>query len=475
MFLSKQIFFVLGLSKSGKAAAEFLLSRGATVYIYDDNTSERIEEIAQGLSSKGAKRINGEDLSKMTDICDVLVLSPGIPIDHPTAIAFKRGGKAVVGETELAARYMRCAVMAVTGTNGKTTTVSMLADVLQKGGYNAVACGNIGTPMIEFCGMQDNHIAVAEISSFQLETLQSLCPHVAIVLNVTEDHLNRHYNMENYVFLKAKLLKNLSEAEFAILNYDDPIVRDFAGKTKGNVLYFSLKERVRGAYFENGDLYCGKEKIMSANQLSMGGVHNIQNALAVILAAKLVGVKTEDIATALQSFKGIPHRIEHVAEIDGVEYVNDSKGTNVDATIKAVESMKRDTVLLLGGKNKGYDYDKLFATLKQSKVVHAVLYGENRLALLKSARAQSFDNFTLCGGNFSFAVRVAALRAERGQTLLLSPASASFDEFGSYEERGEKFVEIVGEIAADKNGKVFSIRDNEQGADERENSQTQTE
>ena len=449
MFPKKQVFFVLGLSKSGKAAAEYLLSRGATVYVYDDNASERMEQIVLALSAKGAKRVKAEELSRMPDLCDALVLSPGIPIDHPIAVAFKRNGRAVIGETELAARYMRCSVFAVTGTNGKTTTVSMLREVLKKGGYTAEACGNIGTPMVEFCQMSEEGIAVAEISSFQLETLQSLCPHIAIVLNITEDHLNRHYNMENYIFLKAKLLKNMSETEFAILNYDDPIVRGFAEKTKAKVLYFSVKDRVRGAYYEGGNLYCGKEKIMSAEQLSMGGLHNIQNALAVIIAAKLAGVKTEDIVATLSEFKGIRHRIERIAEVNGVEYVDDSKGTNVDATLKAVAAMKKDTVLLLGGKNKGYDYNKLFAELKSAKVVHAVLYGENRFALLKAAREEEFDDITLCGGGFLFAVKIAALKAERGQTVLLSPASASFDEFGSYEERGEKFAEIVHALAID--------------------------
>ncbi|MBE5747072.1 MAG: UDP-N-acetylmuramoyl-L-alanine--D-glutamate ligase [Clostridiales bacterium] len=447
MFPKKQVFFVLGLSKSGKAAAEFLLARSATVYVYDDNPSERVEKVAVGLVEKGAKRIKAEELVRMPDVCDVLVLSPGIPIDHPTAIAFKRNGRAVIGETELAARNMRAPIFAVTGTNGKTTTVSMLTKVLKKGGYTAEACGNIGMPMTKFCSMREEGIAVAEISSFQMETLQSLCPHIAVVLNVTEDHLNRHYTMENYIFLKAKLLKNMTESEFAILNYDDPIVRGFAEKTKAKILYFSSKERVRGAYAENGYLYCGKEKIMAVDELSVGGVHNVQNALAVIIAAKLAGVKTEDIVSALREFKGVHHRIERVAEIDGVEYVDDSKGTNVDATLKGVASMKRDTVLLLGGKNKGYDYNKLFAELKGAKVVHAVLYGENRFALLKAAREQSFDALTLCGGGFAFAVRVAALKAERGQTVLLSPASASFDEFSSYEERGERFAEIVRGLA----------------------------
>ena len=449
MYFQRQAFFVLGLSKSGCAAARFLLEKGAIVYVYDDLQTERVEQTAAELETQGARKVKKEDLPRMHEVCDVLVLSPGIPIDHPLAVAFKRRARAVVGETELAARYMRCPVVAVTGTNGKTTTVSMLTETFNKGGLQATACGNIGTPMIEFCDLPEESVAVAEISSFQMETLQSLRPHIAVVLNVTEDHLNRHYNMENYIFLKAKLLKNSTESEYAVLNYDDPIVRGFAEKSKAQTIYFSMKERVAGAYYENGVLYFGKEKILSADDLALSGLHNIQNALAVIAAAKIMGIKNADIATALSDFKGIKHRIEEVGVIDGVRLVDDSKGTNVDATLKAVQSMKEETVLLLGGKHKGYDYGKLFSALENSKVIHAVLYGENRFALLKSAREHSFEKITLCEG-FEFAVRVALLKARAGQTVLLSPASASFDEFASYEERGDKFVEIVRSLCPKK-------------------------
>ena len=226
-------------------------------------------------------------------------------------------------------------------------------------------------------------------------------------------------------------------------------MRGFAEKTRAQVLYFSVRERVVGAYYEDGNLYFGKEKILSAAELPIGGLHNVQNALAVIACAKLMGVKTEDIAAALTGFKGIKHRVEFVEEVNGIRFIDDSKGTNVDATLKAVEMMKGETVLLLGGKNKGYEYSRLFATLKKSNVVHAVLYGENRYALLKSAREQHFDSITLCD-KFAFAVRIAAIKAKGGQTVLLSPASASFDEFASYEERGDKFVEIIRSFTQEK-------------------------
>ncbi len=467
MYIRKQNFFVLGLSRSGKAAAEYLLSQGGKVYIYDDGEGERLQKTLGELVALGAKEVKKEDVSRMETFSDALVLSPGIPIDHPVAVAFKKAGKAIIGESELAARRMRCPIVAVTGTNGKTTTVSLLADVLNKGGYIAKACGNIGLPMVDFCSMADNEIAVAEISSFQLETLNSIRPHIAMVLNISEDHLNRHYTMENYVFLKGKLLKNLTETEYAILNYDDETVRVFAERTKANVLYFSVRERVKGGYLEDGYLYFGKEKIMAAEDLFSEGIHNIQNALAVIVAAKIMGVKTTDIVAALTDFKGIKHRVESVGEVGGVQFVDDSKGTNIAATLKAIEMMKSPTVLLLGGKNKGYDYRRLFEGMKNGNVIHAVLYGENRYALLKSARECGYSSITLCE-EFDFAVRIAALKAKAGQTVLLSPASASFDQFASYEERGDRFAEIVRALAetAVTEEEIDGIDDVEDGQDE---------
>ena len=458
MYLRRQSFLVLGLSKSGVSATEFLLSKGAQTYIYDDVESAKVQENFSQLTEKGAKRVSKDTLTQVSERCDVLVLSPGIPIDHPLAVSFKRAGKAVVGETELAARYMRCPIIAVTGTNGKTTTVSLIEQTLLNGGYNAKACGNIGTPLLSFTALREEDIAVAEISSFQMETLNSLCPHVAVVLNVTEDHLNRHYTMENYAFLKAKLLKNSSSAEYAVLNYDDRIVRSFAEKTKAKVLWFSIRERVQGAYYENGDLYFGEEKIIAVKELFASGLHNVQNALATIAVAKIMGVKNEQIAKSLHEFRGIKHRIENIGEVDGVTYVDDSKGTNVDATAHALQAVKGEKILLLGGKNKGYDYTKLFEIMKKTNVVHAVLYGENRYELLKCAQKQGFENLTICT-SFYLAVPVGMMMAKNGQTVLLSPASASFDEFASYEERGDTFAQIV--HARDKRAREEKERNEE--------------
>ncbi len=434
---------VAGMSKSGECAARFLLERGAEVYVYDDFASDKVASVMNEFESLGAHIVNAESYIDATLACDVLVLSPGIPIDNPLPVAFRKQGKAIIGEEELGALFLRATSIAVTGTNGKTTTVSMLNSVLENAGLKSVACGNIGNPLVgETENLGFNDYAVIEVSSFQLETLSSLRPHIAIVTNVTEDHLNRHYNMENYVYLKSKLLRNLRESEYAVLNYDDEVVRGFAKLTKAKVVYFSMQGNKEGAYFENGEVYFNGEKYFDADEMTLGGVHNIYNALACVAAARILGIGKNKVAEAICSFKGIRHRIEAVRTVNGVTYYDDSKGTNVDATVKAVQTMTEPTIILLGGKDKGYDYVPLFQSLKNSKVIHAVLYGENRFKLLNAAIKSGFTCFALCA-EFETAFRLARFIAKSGQNVLLSPASSSFDSFSNYEERGDAFKKLV--------------------------------
>ena len=443
MYFKGQKFLVAGLSRSGEGSANFLLARGASVYIYDDVMTDKIAEVSNGLQVKGAQVVTAETLNDAINLCDILVLSPGIPIDNPLPVAFRRQGKAIIGEEELASTYLRSTTVAVTGTNGKTTTVAMLTDIVTACGKRAVPCGNYGNPLInevEKLGFDD--YALVEISSFQLETLFSLRPHVAVITNITEDHLNRHYNMENYLFLKSKLVRNLRESEFAVLNYDDERVRQLANVTRAKVIWFSALGKVDGAYLDGGSLYFNGERYLGVENMTVGGIHNLYNALASIAVSAILGLNKEAVVTALCRFKGVKHRIQLVGEVNGVTYINDSKGTNVDATIRAVESANRPTVLLLGGKDKGYDYTPLFIALGKSKVTHAVLYGENRFKLLESAVKSRFLSFSLCA-DFVTAVYLARRVAKVGQSVLLSPASASFDEFASYEERGETFVKLV--------------------------------
>lgn len=326
----------------------------------------------------------------------------------------------------------------------------MLSGIFQAAGKNAEACGNIGKPLCSCIDeLGEDGIAVAEISSFQLETLSSLRPHVAMVLNITEDHLNRHYNMENYVYLKSRILKNCTESEYAVLNYDDPIVRGFAEKTKAKVIYFSLREPVEGGYISDDCIcYCG-EKLFPVDALPVEGAHNIQNALAAVCAAKLFGIANEVIVSALKTFRGVKHRLERLGEVNGINFIDDSKATNVDSAIKAIASVRGETVLLLGGKDKGYSYEPLFDAVKNSGVVHVVLYGENAFRIMDAALKKSFTAVTLCRP-FDVAVRVAYMTARPGQNVLLSPASASFDSFKNYEERGERFSELVQSFRAER-------------------------
>ncbi len=446
MYFKNQKFLVAGMSKSGAAAVSFLLKRGAQVYMYDDVTEGTVQKTMAEFMQKGAVAVQEGEIAALIKECDVLVLSPGIPIDHALPVAFRKAGKRIIGESELGCLYLRAALFAVTGTNGKTTTVTMLDEIFRAAGEKSVACGNIGLPLTACVDELDyGDIAVMEVSSFQLETLSSIRPHVAIVTNIAADHLNRHYSMENYIFLKSKLLRNMRESEFAVLNYDDAAVKNFAAEARCPVRWFSVRERVDGAYLYEGGLYFENEKIMDASDLPLQGEHNVKNALAAICAAKLAGVASGVIASALSHMRGVRHRIETVDEVNGVTYINDSKGTNVDATMNAVACMQRDTVLLLGGKDKGYDYDELFSKLRSSRVVQCVLYGENRFKLLNSAVRANESRITLCT-DFDTAVRLAALTAKAGQNVLLSPASSSFDAFSGYEERGERFEEIVKEL-----------------------------
>lgn len=443
MYFGNQKFLVAGMSKSGTAAADFLLRRGAVVYMYDDLADGAVKNAMLSLAEKGANIVAEGGLASAVEECDVLVLSPGIPIDHELPVAFRKKGKRIIGEAELGCLYLRASLVAVTGTNGKTTTVTMIDEILRSAGLSSCACGNIGLPISAKADELDyKDIAVAEISSFQLETLSSIRPHIAVVTNITEDHLNRHYNMENYIFLKSKLLRNMRESEFAVLNYDDVAVRGFAQNVRCPVRYFSVKERVKGAYLYEGALYFENEKIMDASELSLKGEHNVKNALAAICVCKLMGVESKTVGEALAKIKGVRHRIEILAEKDGVVYIDDSKGTNVGATLTAIGCMQSDTVLLLGGKDKGYDYDVLFQKLKESRVIHAVLYGENRFKLLASAVKSGFMQVTLCAG-FDLAVKIASMTAKPGDCVLLSPASSSFDQFAGYEERGDRFAELV--------------------------------
>ena len=443
MYFKTQKFLVVGASRSGIAATKLLIENGAVCYIYDDSESPLIVKSIEGLVGLGAITVDKTQINERLDEVDVVVLSPGVAIDHEIPIAAKKLGKRIIGELELGFTLCKSPIVAVTGTNGKTTTCTLIRDILNDENNRAVLCGNAGIPLSAVLGDLDkNSFAVAEVSSFQLETVWSFCPHIAVITNITPDHLSRHYNMENYIFLKGKILSNMRESEYAVLNHDDATVVKFSEKTKAKCVFFSIKNEVNGAYVSDGKIYYKGKYIMDTAEIPIGGAHNVLNVLASVCVAKIMGIADDEIAQKIRIFKGVKHRIQFIKTVDGVDYYNDSKATNADATLKAVDSMKKPTVLILGGKDKGLPFDGLFERLKNSEVKHVVLTGESRYTLLESAKKAQFDCVSVTE-DFEIAFKIAKIAAKDGDCVLLSPACSSFDAFSDYEERGDKFISLV--------------------------------
>lgn len=445
MDIKRQKFMVFGVSKSGVAAVKLLLKAGASCCFYEQLSSPKIEKSKEELVALGAVDV-GEKAEETLDRVDILVLSPGVAINHPLAVRAKKTGKRILGELELGYLFLKTPLVAVTGTNGKTTTITMIGSVLDHAKVPHELVGNIGNPLSgKIDELNAGALAVTEVSSFQLETVHAFTPHIACILNLSPDHLERHYSYENYIYLKKRILKNMRESEYAVLNYDDETVRGFADDQRAKIVWFSLQERVYGAYKNGEEIFFNDQPVLRLDELSLGGEHNVQNALACVAVCKLLGVENEAIRAALTDFKGVRHRIEFVKTVDGVNFYNDSKGTNTGSTISAVLSMKRPTVLILGGKDKGEEYDELFRILKGNAVTHAVLVGESRYKMMDAAARSGFERITVTG-DFEGAIRIAKMFCEPGGNVLFSPACASFDMFENYEERGEKFCKIVGEL-----------------------------
>ncbi len=446
MYYKKTKFLVAGLQKSGLSATKTLLEKGADVYVYDKRTSEQVVKNIEALEFLGAKKVT--DYKSAVEYIDVLVISPGVPIDSPICKIFKQANKRIIGELELGALQFNTPIIAVTGTNGKTTVSTLLHKALTKSGYKSVLAGNVGVPV---CSVVDeinqSEFAVIEVSSFQLETTYAFTPHVSIVLNITPDHLDRHYSMENYTLVKSKIVLPLRESEFAILNHDDETVKRFNTLTRAKILWFSTKEKVDGGYILDGAVYFFEEKVLDIENLKISQPHNLENILAVVCALKIVGVENSQIEKALTEFKGIKHRLESIKTVNGVEFVNDSKSTNSSSAIKAVESLNKSTVIILGGSDKGLDYTELFEKIKScDKIKRTVITGENANSMLAYAVKVNLDGVVVVKG-FENAVKTAYALCENQGVVLLSPATASFDEFSDFEKRGERFAEIVNSIS----------------------------
>ena len=440
------------MAKSGIAAAKLLAQKGFYTRVNDMKTEEQLGEEIKELHALPVDMRLGEDVSALMDDIDTIVISPGIPADNKNAVLARSKGIEVISEIELAYRFSQGLLVGVTGTNGKTTTTTLLGEFFKSQGRHTIVVGNIGEPYSAHAAeTKADSATVCELSSFQLETVSGFRPHISLILNLTEDHLNRHKTMENYARIKERVFMNQTEEDYVILNYDDPITRAMAKNAKCAVVWFSRTQSVeRGAFVKDGTVVFrnnGTETaILRPEEIRIPGPHNLENALAAAAAAMCAGVGAELIAQVLRTFPGVEHRIETVKTVEGITYINDSKGTNPDSTIKAVQSMKVPTVILLGGSEKNSDYSSMSEVIRSSPVRYAVLLGDTGEAIGRSLAAAGFTACEYVGHDFKKAVLTAKAHASDGWNVLLSPACASFDMFRDFEHRGEEYKRIVEEL-----------------------------
>jgi UDP-N-acetylmuramoylalanine--D-glutamate ligase len=443
----KQVL-VVGLARTGIATALFCAARGARVTATEERPESQIAETAEKLRAAGVVlELGGHGAQKFVDQ-DLIVPSPGVSPLMPALAAARSLGIPVWSEIELAWRFLRGRLVCITGSNGKTTTTSLVGHILETAGWPVQVAGNIGTPLISRVDVSsDSGFTVVEASSFQLESISAFRPDVAVLLNLTQDHLDRHGSFEAYARAKARMFENQTENDAAIVNADDEAAAQYT-PSGPQVFWFSRKKRVASGCFLRDDEIVfrrdGAETVLlRRGDIGLRGDHNVENVLAATAAATLVGVEPDAIARGVRSFAGVEHRLEFVATISGVEYFNDSKATNVDATLKALDAFPGNVLVILGGKDKGCDYGILRAALRR----HA------RMALLIGSAADKIES-QLAGivpveraGTMASAVEMAATRARPGDVVLLAPACASFDQFESYEHRGRVFKQLVRELA----------------------------
>ncbi len=460
MELKDKRVLVVGLGKSGVASALFLKAQGARVTVSDTKTGDELHNEIPVLLDHGITVETGGHGERTFRGQDLIVVSPGVPVDAPPLLQARSAGGEVIGEVELAAQFLPGPIVAITGSNGKTTTTTLTGEILTAGGFPALVGGNIGTPAISLVERaKPESVIVLEVSSFQLETIRTFRPKVAVILNITPDHLDRHRTFEAYTDAKARILENQQGDDFAVLNADDPTCVAMASRTRAQVFWFSRQKEVRqGAWVRDGNIAFRdgerQREIMQVSEIPLKGAHNLENALAAICAGALMGCEPEKIRQAVREFKAVEHRLEFVATIHGVEYYNDSKATNVDATIKALESFPANIHLILGGKDKGSDYSVLNDLLRQ-RVKRVYTIGaaaakiESQIVTSKSGDSHRGHPEVVHAETLENALRKANAVAQPGDVVLLAPACASFDQFKNYEHRGQVFKEIVLALAAE--------------------------
>lgn len=442
---------VVGTGKSGIAATKLLETVGAKVILIEGNKEASYEDIKRRLpvDSKASIIIGAMDEECMPSF-DLLVISPGVPFDLEFVNIIREKNIPVWGEIELAYNYSKGRVVAITGTNGKTTTTALVGEIMESYYESVFVVGNIGIPYTDMVlDTNLNSVTVAEISSFQLETIHLFKPDVSCILNITPDHLDRHHTLDNYIATKMSITKNQDKDNFCILNYEDLVLREFGRGLKSKVIYFSsLSILDEGIYLENDNIiYKMKDKkiiICNVKELNIFGRHSYENVMAAIGIALSVLVPIEHIKKAITSFKAVEHRIEYVATKKGVRYYNDSKGTNIDAAIKAIESMETPTILIGGGYDKNSEFDDWIKAFN-NKVKHLILLGETKYKIAETARRYGFDHITMVE-SIEEAVVISSQTAVTGDSVLLSPACASWGMFKNYEERGNMFKKFVNNL-----------------------------
>jgi UDP-N-acetylmuramoylalanine--D-glutamate ligase len=449
MELKGKKVLVVGLGKSGLAAALFLRHRGAQVTVSDVRSAEALAKDIPALLDEGIMVETGGHGLLTFRRQDLIVVSPGVPLNTPELAQVKSFGLPVIGELELAARFIKGRILAITGSNGKTTTTALVGEILKAADMPTLVGGNIGVPVIGLVDdSTDETWSVLEVSSFQLESTYEFHPSIAVILNITPDHLDRHGSFENYALAKERIFAEQDADDFVVLNADNSRASEAAARSKAKVYWFSVEHSVpQGAWLEDGHLVYRSapdvpaEDVMLLSGIPLKGTHNVENVLAALCAARLAGAPAEAIRRAIESFQAVEHRLEFVARVNGVEFYNDSKATNVDATAKAVAAFDSGIHLILGGKDKGSDYFILAPLLRaRARAVYTI----GSAAAKIESQLRGVVSIHSCQ-TLEAAVSAAANAARPGDVVLLAPACSSYDQFENYEHRGRVFKELVGE------------------------------
>ncbi|CEQ27824.1 UDP-N-acetylmuramoyl-L-alanine--D-glutamate ligase [Paraclostridium sordellii] len=449
MDLNNKIVLLVGLAKTGVSTIKKLDKLGAKIIVNDIKSKDQLKDIIKQIENlDSVEYILGHHLEDISNI-DLTIVSPGVPLDLPFIKKLQSENINIIGEVELAYKLSKNPTfVGITGTNGKTTTTSLVGEIFKKASKDSYIVGNIGNPVIDTVDLTDeNSFLITELSSFQLESIEDFKPRVSTIINITEDHLNRHHTMENYINAKANIFKNQDANDFCILNYDDEIVRELGNKTNAKVLYFSQKEKVsQGSYLDDNNNIVIKVndkeiKLLNKDELSLPGNHNLENCMAAILMSYVLGIDLEIIKDTLKTFKSVEHRLEFVTDKDGIMFVNDSKGTNPDSTIKAITSYDKPIVLIAGGKDKQSDFTEMISYATKN-VKALVLLGETADKIEQTAKLQGMNNIFRVS-DMKEAVKTAYKLAQSGDVVLLSPACASWDMYPNFEARGLDFKENI--------------------------------